>query len=247
MTSVSITSSIYRAENFLEAWCNHVLTFAEEAKVIGLNFEINAITNDPTEKELELLSKLIPYPWFHLHQVPRESIYASWNRGISVAKANVCTSWNVDDIRNATAIKDGLNLLQKNNALGKAEAIVYFPFIYKRYLNIFNHDFLVKKITVNPPSFEKKEFIESMHLGPFFLFTKEVVKKIGEFDKKYTIVGDYEWQARAVSNDVCFLKSNIVSGIFNNNGKTLSGSRTMRHGEELQKVYELYNVSRKTS
>jgi hypothetical protein len=241
MTSVSITSSIYRAEKFLPSWSKSVLAFAQEAKEIGLNFEINAIANDPTPAELTLLLPLTEHPWFHLHQVPREPIYASWNRGVAVANAAVCTSWNVDDIRNAIAIKDGLGLIADNKTSEEHGVVVYFPFVYKRYINIFDHDFLVKRITVRPPAFEKQEFIQSMHIGPFFLFTKKAHERIGGFDEKYTIVGDYEWQARAAKNDVCFLQSAVVSGIFTNNGKTLSGSRSVRHSTELQEVFRMYN------
>lgn len=236
---------MYKTEKHLPTWTRHVLAFAKEAAEIGLDFEINAIANDPSDTELQLLKALTPYPWFHLHQVPREPIYASWNRGMSVANAEVCTSWNVDDIRNAAAIKDGIDLLEKNPDKTAQGMVVYFPFIYKRYLNIFDYDFLVKRIVVQPPAFEKQEFIQSMHIGPFFLFTKTAHQKIGGFDEKYTIVGDYEWQARAALNDVCFLKSEIISGVFKNNGKTLSGSKATKHTTELQDVYDRYAVSKK--
>ncbi len=237
---------MYRTEKFLLSWSKHVLAFAKEAQEIGLDFEINAIANDPTDTELRLLNTLTPYPWFHLHTVPREPIYASWNRGVSVANAEVCTSWNVDDIRTAAAIKDGLDLIQKNPDKTAKGIVVYFPFIYKRYINLFDCDFLVKRIVVQPPAFEQQEFIHSMHIGPFFLFTKKAHQNIGGFDEKYTIVGDYEWQARAAVHDVCFLKSEVVSGIFKNNGKTLSGSRASKHTTEQQDVYDRYTVSKKS-
>jgi hypothetical protein len=236
---------MYKTEKHLPTWIKNVLNFAEEAKAIGLDFEINSIANEPSETELAHLQKLTEKPWFNLHSVPREPIYASWNRGAEVAKAEVITAWNVDDIRNAKAIKDGLELIEKNSEQKERGMVVYFPFIYKRYINIFDHDFLVKRITVNPPAFEKQEFIQSMHSGPFFLYTKKAHQLIGGFDEKFTIVGDYEWQARAASNNVCFLKSEVVSGIFTNNGKTLSGSKATKHAIELQQVYEKYSVPKK--
>lgn len=247
MPVISITTSMYKTEKHLPIWSKNVLTFAEEAKEIELDFEINAIANEPSEVELVILKDLATNPWFNLHIVPREPIYASWNRGASVANAEVCTSWNVDDIRFAKAIKDGLELIEINSVEKERGMVVYFPFIYKRYINFLNHDFLVKRITVKPPAFEKQEFIESMHIGPFFLYTKKAHQLIGGFDETYTIVGDYEWQARAALNDVCFLKSDIVSGIFTNNGKTLSGSKATKHAVELQKVYDKYNVLKSTS
>src|SRR3989344_6015673 len=221
MAAISIITSMYRTEQHLPNWSKQVLSFAEEAHKIGLDFEINAIANEPSAVELEHLNKLAVYPWFHLHSVPRESIYASWN---------------VDDIRNAKAIADGLSQIAYSSVTEVTGAIVYFPFIYKRYINFLNHDFLVKRTTVRPPNFSKAEFIQSMHMGPFFLFTKSAYDRIGGFDEKYTIVGDYEWQARAALNGVQFLKSDTVAGIFTNNGKTLSGSRATQHTTELADV-----------
>lgn len=242
MAAISIITSMYRTEEHLDIWIKHVLSFAKEATENGLDFEINAIANEPSSIELEYLNKLSQYPWFHLHSVPRESIYASWNRGVMVSNAPVCTFWNVDDIRNPKAIIDGLTLIAKNSNQGEQGLIVYFPFIYKRYVQIFKHNFLVKRITIRPPVFTAEEFVQSMHMGPFFLFTKSAYNKIGGFDEKYTIVGDYEWQARAASSGVHFLQSDKVAGIFTNNGKTLSGSKAAKHTNELQDVYRKFKV-----
>ncbi|OGG66096.1 hypothetical protein A3I99_02040 [Candidatus Kaiserbacteria bacterium RIFCSPLOWO2_02_FULL_45_11b] len=244
MTAISIITSMYRTEQHLPNWSKQVLSFAEEARKIGLDFEINAIANEPSEIELEHLNKLALYPWFHIHSVPRESIYASWNRGVRVSTAKVCTFWNVDDIRNAKAIADGLNQIANSSSTEETSAVVYFPFIYKRYINFLNHNFLVKRTTVRPPIFSKAKFIQSMHMGPFFMFTKSAYGRIGGFDEKYTIVGDYEWQARAAANGVQFLKSDTIAGIFTNNGKTLSGSRAAKHTGELQSVYDKFNVAK---
>ena len=57
----------------------------------------------------------------------------------------VYTAWNIDDIRNITAIKDGLELINNNKAATEQGVIVYFSFIYKRYINFLNYNFLVKK------------------------------------------------------------------------------------------------------
>lgn len=234
---------MYRTEKYLPNWRRHVMTFAKEAKKINLDFEINAIANDPSDAELVILKKLESEPWFNLRIVPRESIYASWNRGVSMSRAEVYTAWNIDDIRNITAIKDGLELINNNKAATEQGVIVYFSFIYKRYINFLNYNFLVKKILFTLPSFNKEEFSKTMFIGPFFLYTKKAYQRIGIFDEKYTVVGDYEWQIRAVKKDVLFLKSEVVGGIFTNNGKTLSGSKSDKHKAEAQEVYDKYVIN----
>ena len=81
-----------------------------------------------------------------------------------------------------------------------------------------------------------------MFIGPFFLYKKGLSKN-WYFDEKYTVVGDYEWQIRAVKKDVLFLKSEVVGGIFTNNGKTLSGSKSDKHKAEAQEVYDKYVIN----
>ena len=241
MPTVSIISSQYRTRRYLRDWVRHVCAFAREAEAIGLNFEIIVIANDLTEEEHTVLSVLMPRPWFRLSSVERESVYASWNRGVALSASNFCTSWNVDDIRNPQAIQDGIEMLA---TLTHGEpGIVYFPYTYRRYVNLFGRQILVKQISVNPPAFDRDEFIQAMHIGPFYLYNKSAVKKVGAYDETYAIVGDYEWQARAAHGDVTFLHCKTKAGIFRNDGQSLSGSRSKKHAHELARARAHHTVT----
>ena len=227
---ISITSSLFRTEKFLPKWRVNLMKFAVEAKNIGLNFEVNAIANEPSDNELLILNELKKEPWFKLHIVPRESIYASWNRGARVAKANVVTSWNVDDIRNTKAMKDGLNLVANGAEL------VYFPFTYKRYIKILGIDVLVKRVLINPPEFNREVFIKEMHCGPFYFFTKTLFDKIGPYDETFRIAGDYDWCVRAAKVSNSIVKSNVNSGIFEKRAGTLSGGKNPLQEQENARI-----------
>lgn len=230
MTSISITSSLYKTEEFLLTWRKKVTSFAEKSEKLGLKFEINAIANDPSEAELKILNELAKAPWFNLHCVPRESFYASWHRGVEVANSLVCTSWNVDDDRNPEAMLDGLRLIKSG-----AE-IVYFPYVYKRYVKVLGLEFLAKKALVNPPEFDQKKFSCEMHCGPFFMFTKDSYQKVGPFDPSFRIAGDFDWCVRA-AKIVTLRKSNVISGFFCKRVGNLSGGKNPLQEEENARIY----------
>lgn len=218
MPQISITSSLYRTEKFLPTWQKNITTFASRAHELGLQFEINAIANDPTEAELAILNTLAKESWFNLHIVPREPLYASWHRGVMVANAPVCTSWNVDDDRNPEAMLDGLRLIETG------AGIVYFPFTYKRYIHFLGFDILVKQVVFDPPTFDQARFTKEMHGGPFFMFTKETYSKVGPFDESFRISGDFDWCVRVAKQvPEAFAKSTINAGIFEKRPGTLSG------------------------
>lgn len=234
MPSISITSSLYKTEKFLPHWQKNLYDFAKEANQLGLKFELNAIANEPGEAELGILNELKKESWFNLHLVKRESIYASWNRGIKVAQANVVTSWNVDDVRNAKAMHDGLK------KIAKGAELVYFPFTYKRYVNIFGIDILVKKVLINPPTFSREIFTKEMHCGPFYLFTKSLFEKVGPYDETFRIAGDYDWCVRSAKISNSIVKVEVNSGTFEKRAGTLSGGKNPLQEQE---NYQVLNKS----
>lgn len=229
MTQISITSSLYKTERFLSRWKDRLYKFSKKAQELGLEFEINAIANDPSEFEMKILNELATNSWFNLYKVPRESFYKSWHRGTEVANYNICTSWNVDDDRNPEAIIDGFNLIKNGTD------IVYFPFIYKRYISILNCELLVKNKIFNPPQFKKEIFEKEMHCGPFFMFTKDIYEKTGDFDSSFKISGDFDWCVRA-TNYAIFAKSELIAGTFEKREGTLSGGKNILQESENQRI-----------
>lgn len=230
MPTISITSSLFQTEKFIKKWVGRLYSFAEEAEEIGLNFEVNAIANEPSIFELETLNELAKKKWFNLYTVSRESLYASWNRGAHVARANIITQWNVDDIRNAKAMHDGLSLINNGAEL------VYFPFTYKRYIKVLGYDILVKRMLINPPEFNREIFAKEMHCGPFYLFTKSLYEKVGQYDETFRIAGDYDWCVRAAKISDAIVKSQVNSGVFEKRAGTLSGGKNPLQGQENARI-----------
>lgn len=223
---ISFITSLYKSESYLQKYILNLEFFSNYLKQKKIDFEFIIISNDPSENEKILLNKLANNnTYVKLYFVPRESLYASWNRGINLSQGEIIGFWNVDDKRYPKPIISALKLFLSGSEL------VYFPFIYKRYIKILNYPLLVKKIIVKPPTFDKKIFTHEMHCGPFFMFTKKLFEQVGQFDEKFIIAGDFDWSVKAakITN---FLLCDEIAGEFRNEGTSLSGSKNKIHQEE---------------
>lgn len=229
---LSFITSLYRSEQYLESYRGYIQTVSRELSARSIPHEFLLIANEPTSKEQVLLSKIErQVQGARVIRVPRESLYASWNRGVREARYDILTSWNVDDVRYADACIDGLSRLAHPEV-----GIVYFPFRYKRYVMVWKLPVLIKSVIIDPPPYDRMRFMREMHSGPFFMFKRSVFDTIGAFDESMRIAGDFDWCARAARMNIVFEKSPVVSGIFSNNGMTLSGSKDTRQHMENNKV-----------
>ena len=208
-----------------------------EAK--GAKFEVIIVFNSPTEKELKFIAKLKNKAWFRYAVVDRETVFASWNRGVRMAQGEVIGFWNADDTRFADAIIDGFNLI-KNGA-----DLVYFPFHIIWVLRFGPMAVPVKYRHISPPEYNQPEFSRSMHCGPFFMINKEFYNKVGPFDEQFKISGDLDWCVRAAKLFGKFVLSKKNAGIFNVDGRGLSAGANPLMAAENQIIYKRHNITDK--
>lgn len=226
---ISIITSLYRSDKHIEAFSQKAISVGEQLMKHGISFEHIIIANDPTPKEIAVSNSLKKYPWVSWHSVGRETLYATWNRGVGLAKGQACTFWNVDDVRFAEGFIDA-ELLVSQGA-----HVVYPPFKYKRYVWFGPFKILVKRKVFRQPDFNRADFIKAMYNGPFFTFTKKVFDAVGPFDESYKVSGDFDWCSRAAEK-FDFTKSNVIAGIFTNDGTTLSGQKSPTHRLENERI-----------
>jgi ubiquinone/menaquinone biosynthesis C-methylase UbiE len=233
---ITFITSLYRSDEHIERYSGLITRFHDDLASKSIEIEIVIIANDPTEKENACLDDLSTdalnsegKAWVRIIKVPRESLYASWNRGVREARGEIVGFWNVDDERYPEAIPASLE------AFGKGAQLVYFPFIYKRYVHIAGIDMIAKVRKIDPPLFDQARFRNEMHAGPFFMFKRETVGTVGIFDESFKIAGDFDWLSRA-SQLIPFTKVDAVAGVFKNNGRTLSGSRNSLQQDENMRV-----------
>lgn len=226
-TQISLIVSMYRTEKHLPGFLLNAHKIMNELNESGISAELLLISNDTTDAEAVLLSDMPQNT--RLLKVGREPIYASWNRGIREAQGEFVTFWGVDDTRFSKAI---INALDNSNN----EDVIYFPFRYKRYVQILGLKILAKIKTFMPPLFDKDRFVKEMHCGPHFMVRRSIFDNVGYFDESFRIAGDFEWCARAAQKGVIFVRNTSISGIFTNDGTTLSGSRNTLQQEENTRV-----------
>jgi glycosyltransferase involved in cell wall biosynthesis len=231
---LSIITSLYKSSDHIKKWSKLVISTSKKLDVKGIPHEFIIVANNPDELELTELDKLKLIKNFNVIAVPLEGIYATWNRGIDNATGEILTFWNVDDKRFVSSILDGVEKIKRG------EDLVYFPFIYKRYVRILGLKILAKIKVFFPPSFEREKFSREMHCGPFFMSSKKMFDKVGRFNEDFKIAGDFEWCARA-AKVADFYCSKVIAGIFTNDGRTLSGSKSERHKVENEMAKGIIN------
>ncbi|MCF7865668.1 MAG: hypothetical protein K9M11_04140 [Candidatus Pacebacteria bacterium] len=236
---ISLIASLYKTDKQIKSWCKWLTKFTNKLSQAGVDFEVIIIANEPNTYEQSVLNTVKDFSWVRYYEVPRETIYASWNRGIRCSTGEVYGFINVDDVRFVTGIVDGIQRIQKG------ADFVYFPFIYKRYIRIFNFLILVKRKMFTPETPEVAVKIKGMPYGPFWLVSSKFIDKVGSFDESFKVAGDYEWSMRTKTKGIYEL-SDVVSGIFTSDGKTLSGSKSPIHAQENERIGNMYSEAEPT-
>ena len=232
---IAIISSLYRVEAHLERFTQAVLTFAEQVHQAGIEVHYLPILNDATpleRKSIDTLTSQINdagYGKMSPHYVGRETLYASWNRGISLTDAPYFTFWNADDIRNADAFIEGYHALEAGANL------VDFLFTGVRSVKRFGLFPSVEHeqslMLFNPEQFTRKNGV-----GPFFMASKALYEQVGKFDENFQIAGDMQWAGRTLPY-VQFYPAKKIGGYFYIHGDNLSNTGTNREAIEVNIIF----------
>jgi glycosyltransferase involved in cell wall biosynthesis len=213
---ISLVTSLYRAGKYLPAYINHVKRVAAEVRQAGLSIEFNLIANDASEEERALIDAFAAEDsMVRPVYVPRETLYASWNRGAQHATGKALAFWNVDDIRASEGLIGGYQRVRDGCEL------VYFRYRVIHSYGIYRFKPLEREYAAEP--FDREQQRRLMKASPFFMYTPGLYERVGPFDPLYKIVGDFDWCARATDYaDFCPL--DVVAGIFHLHGGNLSDS-----------------------
>jgi glycosyltransferase involved in cell wall biosynthesis len=211
MTDVSLVTSLYRTEAHLPAFIRHAASVAEQVRQAGVSVEYIVVANDATENERALLEAFeASGSPVKILQVSRESLYASWNRGVQAATGKAIGFWNVDDIRTSEGVVEGYRRIEAGCRL------VYFAHTVVRTSGSREFRRTYAAVPYDPEAHRKV-----MKCGPFFMFTPSLYEQVGPFDERFRIVGDWEWCVRATRHtDFCPL--DLIAGYFLLHGGNLS-------------------------
>lgn len=229
MMDVSLISSFYRAGEHLPVFFQRARQVARDVAAAGFALEFVIVANDAQPDERALIDAFAADTAnVRVLHVGRESLYASWNRGLDAAAGQVAGFWNADDARTSAAILDGVARIR-----GGCE-IVYFAY------EIHHSPKPVRLFAARPS--DEAGHRRRMEAGPFFLFQRDLLARVGRFDERFRVNGDWEWIVRALGK-ATFCHSTVNAGAFYIHGGNLSNTGNQRELAELAVVRLLHGMT----
>jgi glycosyltransferase involved in cell wall biosynthesis len=125
----------------------------------------------------------------------RENLYKSWNRAIIEANGEYLTNANTDDRHHKKCIELLLENLEENPEIDIAYGNLYKSAIANE---TFEQNDKLKPCTSQ--KFFPSSLIIHNYVGAQPLWRKSIHEKIGLFDERFKVIGDYEFILRAVVN-----------------------------------------------
>lgn len=231
MCSITVITSLFNSHLYLEGYFKAVGEIQNTHEI-----EILLIHNAPKDNELAIINQYLPKFSFikHVTVAEREGLYASWNRGIILAKGKYIAIWNVDDVRTPDSL-----ILQKNALDNGSAAMCYGDFYGTNNYGYFKDRLYQYR---EYQSF-KKAALRIHIIGCFPMWRKEIHKDIGYFDEQFRLVSDYEFQIRvALSYDLIKADSFLGYYLENQNHK-LSSNRQLQDKERtvVELRYKIYD------
>lgn len=232
---IALISSLYRCERHLPTFSAALFGFAKRITQAGLAVHYLPIVNDASQSEREQIDKLARAINAAYHgrmtpqYVPRESLYASWNRGLNLSDAEAFGFWNADDIRSADAFLVGCRALQDGADL------VDFDFTrvaIVRRMGLFSR---TERLLV-PCLYDPAQFSRRNGIGPFFMARRSLYDAVGPFDANFQIAGDTEWASRAFHISR-FQRIPSSGGDFVVHGENLSNTGSGREDIEVNIIH----------
>lgn len=220
---LSLITSLYRSDAYLPAYGQRIQRVLSQLEQMGVSAEILVIANDPTPTERTLLAGLP----IRLIETERESLYASWNRGIAAMQSDIFGAWNVDDERDASALVEGYQLMQAGHTLVDMPMLV---------IQSETGLFARTRQFVRAPLIHEPRFTRKHGLNTFMLIHRRLFDTVGVFDSNFRIMGDLEWASRAQQQaNIGITKQ--VGGTFYLHGSNLSGTGSTREMIETNIVF----------
>jgi nucleoside-diphosphate-sugar epimerase/GT2 family glycosyltransferase len=126
----------------------------------------------------------------HVAVKSQDSLGYAMNQSLAHATGEFITIWNVDDVRTPNSIEQQVQVLEQHKAGGVGN--IGFTFGDYILVNTFgqNHG----RVISNPLVIS--ELTRSMLIGPFFMFRKSLLKKVGMFDEQLKSGADFDFAIR---------------------------------------------------
>ena len=180
---VSFLTSLYRPGRFLESFLE-----LYTAKFNHPTHELMLVHNDPSDEERGIIERYAGRISNLKHIcVERESVYASWNRGIKASSGEYLAIWNVDDRRSVFGFQQQIMKLDKKpfSMIVSGDFVKVFAYGNTRGLRV--NESLRRSWLLGAPRFRN---------GCFLMWRRTLHASVGFFDEQFTVAGDREFWYR---------------------------------------------------
>lgn len=233
---VTIITSLYRAEPFIDGFLRDIerQTIFSECELILVN------ANSPTNEDAVIVPRLAPnIVYVRLGYDP--GVYAVWNMGVRLSRAEYVTNANVDDRKSPEALARHAAVL---DARPDVDLVYADSYVSSRPNECFEavrggrrwrpstHDFSRESLYYyNPP-----------HHAP--MWRKSLHVKHGMFDEGLRSAGDFEMWLRAASGGSKMLRIPETLGVYYHNPEGLSSDarrmdQIMAENDSVRRKYPL--------
>ena len=206
MQVVTILLSTYRSVRYLERYFQSICEQTYLAKI-----ELSIVMNDCSLEEREVVEKFKSSIKMIVTEVPRESLYASWNKAIAQSSGDLLVCWNCDDLRVPDSIERMASALECDPSIGW----VYGDF---QMVKKFGE---TKGVMISQPDWSFEIATSGAIGGPFFMWRRSLIHFVGYFDEQFFSGADFDYTIRLSLASI----GNRVAGslgYFTNDGSGLS-------------------------
>lgn len=181
---LSVVTSAYKSERFLEAYFHSMVELVNFSEVVLI-----VVLNQPTSTELSIARRYHErYPTsIRLIEVERESIGASLNRGFHLADTDFVAYADVDDWRVPDCYARQLETFLKHPEV---------DFTYGDFVIVPRQGATDGQL-VTTREYNCIEFTRGSYVGPNHFFRRHLLEKCGFWDEQLRSGGDFDFQVRA--------------------------------------------------
>lgn len=226
MPLVSVILSLYDCEKYLSSYLENVFEQSFSDKI-----ELSIVHNQPKQKELSIINSFKKKLRISYQSTNLEPLYKSWNKAIRQSNGEYLVCWNVDDLREKDSISRMVKTLEENKNIG----FTYGDFIITKNFGSKEGKY------INTPDFKKNIGLTSAIGGPFFMWRKNLISKVGYFDEQFLSGADLDYTIRLTR--VCDgKKTKGLLGYFLNDAKGLSTKNIFLQIKERTAIDHRHNI-----
>lgn len=201
MASIKVSAivSTYNAEKFFRSRIENLLrqTIAEQMEII-------VIDSGSTQNESKLIEQYLPRfgpestngARIKFLRTERETLYASWNRGVELSSGDYLTNANTDDRLLDTALETMADKLDANPDVSLVYSDAWETTDETEILDCEKLDYKPGRRRVYQPEFSHKKLLLHCYCGPFPMWRRSAHDRFGKFDPNFVVAGDWEFWLR---------------------------------------------------